>query len=60
MQNTKMDTFNEKFEDLSRYREMDNMIVKTWYISFNQIRKKDSLVTEYLSFITYIDRINIS
>ncbi|RMZ77324.1 hypothetical protein DV736_g6698, partial [Chaetothyriales sp. CBS 134916] len=56
---TEIDMFGEKFEDPSRYREMDSTIAKTWYISFEQIRKQDPLAAEYLSFMACIDRINI-
>jgi tetratricopeptide (TPR) repeat protein len=54
-----MELFGEKFEDPSRYRGMDSTIAKTWYISFDQIRKQDPLAAEYLSFMACIDRINI-
>ncbi|KAF2433917.1 hypothetical protein EJ08DRAFT_668566 [Tothia fuscella] len=56
---TEIAIFSEKFEDPSRYHEMDSTIAKTWYVSFNQIRKQDKLAVEYLSFIACIDRINI-
>ncbi|KAJ4403177.1 hypothetical protein N0V91_006754 [Didymella pomorum] len=51
--------FNEGFADPSRYEELDNTIAKTWHISFDQIRKQDSLAAEYLSFMACIDRVNI-
>jgi tetratricopeptide (TPR) repeat protein len=54
-----IELFSEQFEDLSRYREMDSTIAKTWHISFDQIRKQDPLAAEYLSFMACIDRINI-
>ena len=50
---------SERFEDPSRYEELDNTIAKTWQISFEQIRKHDQLAAEYLSFMACIDRINI-
>jgi tetratricopeptide (TPR) repeat protein len=56
---TEIAIFSEKFEDPSRYHEMDSTIAKTWYVSFDQIRKQDKLAAEYLSFIACIDRINI-
>jgi tetratricopeptide (TPR) repeat protein len=56
---TEIEIFGEKFEDPSRYHEMDSTIAKTWYVSFDQIRKQDKLAAEYLSFIACIDRINI-
>ncbi|KAF2786639.1 hypothetical protein K505DRAFT_398427, partial [Melanomma pulvis-pyrius CBS 109.77] len=51
--------FGEDFEDTSRYQEMDSTIAKTWYISFDQIRRQDRLAAEYLSFMACIDRNNI-
>ncbi|KAH8799115.1 kinesin light chain 1 [Xylogone sp. PMI_703] len=56
---TAAELFGEHFEDPSRYPEMDSTIAKTWHISFDQIRKQDSLAAEYLSFMACIDRINI-
>lgn len=51
--------FSEHFEDPSRYHELDNTIAKTWHISFDQIRKKDPLAADYLSFMACIDHIKI-
>ncbi|KAF2633271.1 kinesin light chain 1 [Macroventuria anomochaeta] len=51
--------FNERFADPSRYDELDSTIAKTWHISFDQIRRQDSLAAEYLSFMACIDRVNI-
>jgi tetratricopeptide (TPR) repeat protein len=61
LQNTssKDELFGEHFEDPSRYQEMDSTIIKTWHISFNQMRKQDALAAEYLSFMACVDRINI-
>jgi hypothetical protein len=42
--------FSERFEDRSRYQEMDSTIAKTWHISFEQIRKDDPIAAEYLSW----------
>ena len=56
---TEAELFAEHFEDPSRYREMESTIAKVWHISFDQIRKQDSLAAEYLSFMACIDRINI-
>ena len=60
-QNTSANTelFSERFEDPSRYEELDNTIAKTWHISFDQIRRQDPLAAEYLSFMACIDRVNI-
>jgi tetratricopeptide (TPR) repeat protein len=56
---TEIELFGEHFEDPSRYRGMESTIIKTWHISFDQIRKQEPLAAEYLSFIACIDRINI-
>src|SRR6202034_2260349 len=39
-------------EDQGRYRDMKNPIAITWLISFNQIRLRDQLATDYLSFMS--------
>ncbi|KAK5674032.1 hypothetical protein LTS10_013212 [Elasticomyces elasticus] len=51
--------FAEQFEDPNRYQETERTVAKTWYISFDQMRKQDKLAAEYLSFMACIDRINI-
>lgn len=51
--------FNEHFTDPNRYEERDSTIGKTWYISFDQMRKQDRLAADYLSFMACIDRVNI-
>ncbi|KAK7177943.1 hypothetical protein PSPO01_16006 [Paraphaeosphaeria sporulosa] len=56
---TETELFSEHFEDPSRYREMESTIAKTWHISFDQIRRQDSLAAEYLSYMACIDRINV-
>jgi tetratricopeptide (TPR) repeat protein len=56
---TETELFSERFEDPSRYDELDNTIAKTWQISFEQIRKHDELAADYLSFMACIDSINI-
>jgi tetratricopeptide (TPR) repeat protein len=56
---TESELFSERFEDRSRYREMDSTVAKAWHISFNQIQRQDQLAAEYLSFIACIDRIEI-
>nr|POE94467.1 vegetative incompatibility protein het-e-1 [Quercus suber] len=56
---TSAELFGEHFEDHTRYREMDSTVAKTWYVSFSQIRRHDTLAVEYLSFMACIDRISI-
>ncbi|KAH7378665.1 kinesin light chain 1 [Pyrenochaeta sp. MPI-SDFR-AT-0127] len=54
-----IELFNERFEDPSRYEELDSTIAKTWHVSFDQMRKQDPLAAEYFSFMACIDRVNI-
>ncbi|KAH7060965.1 kinesin light chain 1, partial [Paraphoma chrysanthemicola] len=56
---TESELFSERFEDPSRYREMDSTVAKTWHISFDQIQRQDRLAAEYLSFMACIDRVDI-
>ena len=56
---TETELFDQHFYDSSRYEALDSTITKTWHISFNQIRKQDSLAAEYLSFMACINRVNI-
>ncbi|MCJ1449249.1 MAG: hypothetical protein MMC23_009769, partial [Stictis urceolatum] len=57
--NSEAELFSEHFEDPNRYDETESTIAKTWYISFNQIRKQDPLAADYLSFMACVDRINV-
>jgi hypothetical protein len=50
-----LDLLSEHFEDDSRYREAKNPIAMTWLISFEQIRVRDPLAAELLSFIACLD-----
>jgi hypothetical protein len=55
-----IDLLSEDFENDWRYQkeknsEVKNPIATTWLISFEQIRRQDSLAAEYLSFMCYID-----
>jgi tetratricopeptide (TPR) repeat protein len=56
---TETELFSQRFEDPTRYREMDSTIAKTWHISFDQIQRQDQLAAEYLSFMACINRIDI-
>jgi hypothetical protein len=38
------------------YRESENIIATTWLISFEQIRRHDTLAAEYLLFMACVDR----
>jgi hypothetical protein len=50
---------SEDFEDEGRYRDTKNPVATTWLISFEQIRQRDPLAAEYLSFMSCIDPRNI-
>ena len=54
-----IDLLSEEFEDDGRYRETKNPVATTWLISFEQIRKRDPLAAEYLSFMCCLDPKNI-
>lgn len=56
---TEAELFSERFEDHSRYQRTDSTVAKTWHISFEHIRRQDSLAADYLSFIACIDRTDI-
>ena len=45
----------EEFEDDGRYRNVKNPVATTWLISFEQIRQRDALAADYLSFMCCID-----
>ncbi|KKA23726.1 kinesin light chain 1, partial [Rasamsonia emersonii CBS 393.64] len=50
-----IEILSEDFEDDGRYRNIKNPIASTWLISFEQIRRRDPLAAEYLSFMACID-----
>jgi tetratricopeptide (TPR) repeat protein len=50
-----IDLLSEEFEDDGRYRNVKNPVATTWLISFEQIRQRDGLAAEYLSFMCCID-----
>jgi tetratricopeptide (TPR) repeat protein len=50
-----IDLLSEEFEDEGRYRSAKNPIATTWLISFEQIRHRDPLAAEYLSFMACVD-----
>jgi tetratricopeptide (TPR) repeat protein len=50
-----IDLLSEEFEDDGRYQNVKNPVATTWLISFEQIRQRDPLAAEYLSFIACID-----
>lgn len=50
-----IEILSEDFEHDGRYRNIKNPIASTWLISFEQIRRRDPLAAEYLSFMACID-----
>jgi UDP-2,3-diacylglucosamine pyrophosphatase LpxH len=54
-----IDLLSEDFEDDGRYQSTKNSVATTWLISFEQIRRRDSLAADYLSFMSCIDRKDI-
>ncbi|KAF2198804.1 purine and uridine phosphorylase [Delitschia confertaspora ATCC 74209] len=53
------DLLNKEFQDQSRYRDTRNSVATTWYISFEQIRKRNKLAVAHLSFMACIVNSNI-
>ncbi|CZR51333.1 related to kinesin light chain 1 [Phialocephala subalpina] len=50
-----IDLLSEEFQDSGRYRNVKNPVATTWLISFEQIRRRDALAADYLSFMCCID-----
>jgi len=50
-----IDLLSEEFEDDGRYHNMKNPVATTWLISFEHVRRRDSLASEYLSFLACLD-----
>ncbi|RYP11613.1 hypothetical protein DL767_011567 [Monosporascus sp. MG133] len=50
-----IDLLSENFEDEGRYHDVMNPVATTWLISFEQIRQRDPLAADYLSFMACVD-----
>ncbi|KAL7906195.1 hypothetical protein GGI35DRAFT_117899 [Trichoderma velutinum] len=50
-----IDLLSEDFEDEGRYRDLKNPVATTWLISFEQVRQRDPLAADYLSFMACVD-----
>jgi len=50
-----IDLLSEDFEDDGRYRDLTNPVATTWLISFEQVRQRDPLAADYLSFMACVD-----
>lgn len=55
----KIEMLSEHFEDEGRYREGQNSIATTWFISFKQIRQRSLVAIENLSFMACLLHQNI-
>ena len=54
-----VDLLSKDFEDEGRYHDMKNPVATTWLISFEQIRGRDALAVNYLSFMACIEPTDI-
>jgi hypothetical protein len=52
---TLVELLSKDFEDEGRYPEAKNPIATTWLISFEHIRRRDPLATDYLSFMACVE-----
>ena len=50
-----IELLSEEFEDDGRYRDVKNPVATTWLISFEQIRQRDPLAADYLSFMACVE-----
>ena len=50
-----IELLSEEFEDEGRYRDIKNPVATTWLVSFEQIRQRDPLAANFLSFMSCID-----
>ncbi|KAF7536134.1 hypothetical protein G7054_g4775 [Neopestalotiopsis clavispora] len=50
-----IDLLSEDFEDEGRYHDVKNPVATTWLISFEQVRQRDPLAADYLSFMACVD-----
>ncbi|KAF4633228.1 hypothetical protein G7Y89_g4890 [Cudoniella acicularis] len=54
-----IELLSEDFEEEWRYRDSKNPVAATWLVSFDQIRHRDPLAIEYLSFMSCLEPKNI-
>ena len=54
-----VDLLSKDFEDEGRYHDMKNPVATTWLISFEQMRGRDALAVDYLSFMACIEPTDI-
>ena len=56
---TRLDILNYNAQDLRRDRGAQHCVLKTWQISFDQIRRSRSSATDLLSLMSFFDRNSI-
>jgi hypothetical protein len=54
-----IDLLSEEFQDDGRYHNMKNPVATTWLISFEQVRHRDPLAADLLSFMVCVDPKNV-
>lgn len=50
-----VEILSEDFEDEGRYCDLKNPVATTWLVSFEQIRIREPLAADYLSFMSCLD-----
>ncbi|KAF5015684.1 hypothetical protein F66182_12892, partial [Fusarium sp. NRRL 66182] len=54
-----VELLSEDFRDPGRYKDLQNPVMTTWLISFQQIQRQNPLAADYLSFMACISPRNI-
>ncbi|RAH43279.1 putative kinesin [Aspergillus brunneoviolaceus CBS 621.78] len=54
-----VELLSKEFRDLEHYKEIQNPVLSTWLISFNQVQSQSQLAADYLSFMACINPQNI-
>ncbi|KAL4766883.1 hypothetical protein BDW60DRAFT_172255 [Aspergillus nidulans var. acristatus] len=54
-----VELLSEDFRDPGRYKDIQNAVLTTWLISFNQIQHQNQAAADYLSFMACINPRNI-
>ncbi|KAF2809299.1 FabD/lysophospholipase-like protein [Mytilinidion resinicola] len=54
-----IDLLSEDFEEEGRYSDRKDPVATTWLISFEQIRRRDTLAADYLAFMSCVEPIDI-
>lgn len=53
---TRLDILGQHTQDLRRDRDAQNCILKTWHITFEHIRQRESSAADLLSLMSFFDR----